>query len=204
MTSETQMMRIAWSARAALTFGLAVFLAPAGVPIRAQSLADVARVEEARRREITRPSRVYTNKDLVSVPGPEPAPPAAQADASKEKPAARDEKAPADAAIKETQADASKEKPKDQAYWAGRMKDLLAQLERDKVLSDAMQSRINALTTDFTSRDDPIQRAKIGSDRQRALEELERLKKAIANDQKAIADLQEEARRAAVPPGWLR
>ena len=84
------------------------------------------------------------------------------------------------------------------------MKDLQLQLDRDKVLTDAIQSRINALTADFSARDDPVQRAKIGTDRQRALEELERLRKAIATDQKAIADLQEEARRASVPPGWLR
>ena len=31
-----------------------------------------------------------------------------------------------------------------------------------------------------------------------------RLKKAIENDKKALADLQEEARRAGVPPGWMR
>jgi hypothetical protein len=28
--------------------------------------------------------------------------------------------------------------------------------------------------------------------------------KNIGNDRKAIGDLQEEARRASVPPGWLR
>ena len=35
-------------------------------------------------------------------------------------------------------------------------------------------------------------------------DELNRLKLAIRNGQQAIADLQEEARRAGVPPGWLR
>jgi hypothetical protein len=36
------------------------------------------------------------------------------------------------------------------------------------------------------------------------LDELARLKKAIDSDKKAVADLEEEARRAGVPPGWLR
>ena len=67
-----------------------------------------------------------------------------------------------------------------------------------------MQSRINALTADFTARDDPAQRAAIAGDRQKALDELARLKKAIVDGKKAIADLEEEARRASVPPGWLR
>ena len=39
-------------------------------PLHAQSLADVARAEEARRKEIKQHARVYTNKDLVSVPSP--------------------------------------------------------------------------------------------------------------------------------------
>ena len=66
-----------------------------------------------------------------------------------------------------------------------------------------MQSRVNALTADFSARDDPAQRV-IGRDRQKAIDELNRLKLAIQHTRKAIADLEEEARRAAVPPGWLR
>ncbi len=34
--------------------------------------------------------------------------------------------------------------------------------------------------------------------------ELNKLKEAIAKGKTAIADLEEEARRAGVPPGWLR
>ena len=67
-----------------------------------------------------------------------------------------------------------------------------------------MQTRVNALTTDFVNRDDPAQRGIIERDRQRALTELDRLKKQIVDDQKAITDIEEEARRAGVPPGWLR
>jgi hypothetical protein len=67
-----------------------------------------------------------------------------------------------------------------------------------------MQSRINALTTDFTNRDDPAQRARIGVERQKALADLDRLKRALETGKKAIADLMEEGRRAGVPAGWLR
>jgi hypothetical protein len=67
-----------------------------------------------------------------------------------------------------------------------------------------MQTRINALATDFASRDDPAQRSLIAADRQRSLAELDRLKLEIQQHTKAIADTQEEARRAGVPPGWVR
>ncbi len=69
---------------------------------------------------------------------------------------------------------------------------------------DALQSRINALTTDFVNRDDPYQRAVIEGDRVKAIAELERLKKELQLQTKAVDDLREEARRAGVPPGWLR
>ena len=69
---------------------------------------------------------------------------------------------------------------------------------------EAVQSRINALTTDFYARDDPYQRAQIGLERQKALAELERMKKDQEELEKQIADIEEEARRANVPPGWLR
>jgi hypothetical protein len=77
-------------------------------------------------------------------------------------------------------------------------------LQRSQAFAEALQSRINGLTTDFTSRDDPAQRAVVANDRQKALAELERVKNDIVQQTKAIADIQEEARRAGVPPGWLR
>jgi len=67
-----------------------------------------------------------------------------------------------------------------------------------------MQSRINGLTADFAARSDPAQRAVIDADRKRALSELDGLQKSIKDDQKALADLDEEARKASVPAGWLR
>ena len=61
-----------------------------------------------------------------------------------------------------------------------------------------------ALTADFSARDDPAQRAQIGRDKQKAFDEQNRLKTVIVNDRKAISDLEDEARKAGVPAGWLR
>ena len=182
-------------------------LAGGAAPLIAQSLADVARKEEERRKEIKTPAKVYTNRDLAYVP---PVPQAAKPDATK--PPSSEAAAANDAAGKDGSTDA-KEKgdvdkgtpvAKDQAYWAGRMKDLAADLDRNQTFADALQTRINVLTADFSARDDPAQRAVIGRDRQKSLDELERLKKTVEANRKAIADLQEDARRMGVPPGWLR
>jgi hypothetical protein len=175
-------------------------LLASALPLAAQSLGDVAKKEEERRKAVPKPAKVYTNKDLGSAATPttEPAPAAASVDATN----------PGDtkAAAKDAPAakDADKEPPKDQKYWADRKKTLQDQLDRDQTYAEALQSRINGLNTDFVNRDDPAQRAVISRDRQKALAELNRLKDQIAAGKKALADLDEEARRAGVPPGWLR
>lgn len=77
-------------------------------------------------------------------------------------------------------------------------------IDRSKTFAEALQTRINALTADFSARSDPAQRNQIFADRQKALDELERVRKEIDEGTKAIADIQEEGRKAGVPAGWLR
>ena len=109
----------------------------ASAPLQAQSLGDVAKKEEERRKAVASAGKVYTNKDLPSVPSPTTPPAAATADTRTDD-ASKDKKT-------ETQAD-TKDKPavKDQAYWAERKKTMQGQLDRDQTFSDALQSRINA------------------------------------------------------------
>ena len=77
-------------------------------------------------------------------------------------------------------------------------------LDRDRLYAEALQTRVNSLTSDFSSRDDPAQRALIAEDREKAIGELSRLRKQIEEDKDAIGAAEEEARHASVPPGWLR
>lgn len=188
-------------ARSIVTFVAAVLLAGGAARAAcAQSLADVAKKEEDRRKTVKQPTRIYTNKDLQPVPPPSTAPPAAdRTDKAADPPAdkdKKDDKGKADAA--------SGDGAKSPDSWRKRMSDLQAQLDRDQTYLEAVQSRINGLTAEFVNRDDPAQRAVIERERTRNLGELERLRKAIDTDRKAMADFEEEARRAGVPPGWLR
>lgn len=161
----------------------------------AQSLADVARKEESRRKQIVKPARVLTNKDLKPSEFPipqagsdQPAAPAADAPKPNEqKPAAEED-----------------QQARDEQAWRDRMAKARADLEHSEMYLDALQSKINSLWADFTSRDDPAQRAVIESDRKKALAEFDRVKQQVEDQKKAIDDLEEEARKAGVPPGWLR
>jgi hypothetical protein len=163
-----------------------------GALLSGQTLADAAKKEEERRKTVKAAGKVYTNKDLGTPPADGAAPPPP-------KPAE-----PTAGAAKDTEKPAEKEPVKDQAYWAARMNELRSQLQRDQTYVDALQTRVNSLSADFVNRDDPAQRAVIANERQKSIAELERLKAQIEAGKKAIADLEEEARRAGVPPGWLR
>jgi len=180
---------------------LSAAAARAALP-QTQSLAEIAKKEEERRKS-AQPAKVYTNKDLPPAPPGSPQPAANGAPKDAKDGGAKDAKNPADA--KDAKGGEGKDTAtKDQKYWSDKIKALREQLDRDKTFADALQTKVNSLTTDFVNRDDPAQKRIIEADRQKAIAELARLNKAIVDDQKAIADFEEEARRAAVPAGWLR
>jgi hypothetical protein len=186
--------------------GLALFatvslLLGAAMPVSAQTLADLAKKEEERRKKIPEPAKVYTNKDLSPAPTSS-TPPATSPTAAT--PAASGTTPPASGDAATPPKEEAKGPVKDQAYWGGRMKALRENVDRDEGYAEAMQTRLNSLQTDFVNRDDPAQRAVIERDRNKVSAELARLKQAVVDGKKAIAALEEEARRAGVPPGWLR
>jgi hypothetical protein len=219
----TQKFRRALRALAIAAAAIAVL----GRPVAGQSLADIAKKEEERRKAVKsaapaktakdndKTQKTLTNKNLVpsepGTPPPSPSPaqpaPAAEGQAPSHTHAAEDK---AHAAAPQTpnaaQAPATSDAgaAKDEKYWRGRMVTARGNLQRQELFLEALQSRVNALTTDFVNRDDPAQRAQIAADRQKALAEMEAVRKDIEQAKKQIADLEEEARKAAVPPGWLR
>jgi hypothetical protein len=184
------------------------------VPVRAQSppLAEVARREAERRKAVGTTGKVYTNADVKRLAPPpatqaKPAEgasapaPAAAAATPETAAAAGPAAATTGAATKEA---APAELPKDEAWYRKEITTLREDVRRNRMFAEALQSRINALWADFTARDDPAQRAVIERDRSDAIAELERVRQQIARGEQAIEDFEEAARKADVPPGWLR
>lgn len=184
---------------------VSVFAAPAAS--WSQGLATVAKKEEERRK-VAKSGKVYTNTDLkaditaspsvpapgnASPPQPAEAPAASPADSTQvpsvNLPGGTGEAAPA---------------ARNEAYWRERMAAARSALDRSRIFAEALQSRLNALASDIVNRDDPAQRSQLELERQRALAEQSRLNREIDDQHKAIAAIEEEARKAGVPPGWLR
>lgn len=175
----------------------------------AQSLADVARESTATRTEQRKPVKVYTNDNLKADITPSSPVASSSADDLTSPDASgamtpADGSAPADAASSGPVTDARDQRSKDEAAWRARITAARESLDRSTSFASALQTQINSLTTDFVSRDDPAQRAQIEQQRLKAVAELERTQREIESNRKAIAAIEDEARKAGVPAGWLR
>ena len=174
------------------TMSVLLLAAPA---LAQPSLVEVARQEKERRASIPeeRKARVYTNDDLrggrglttaVSTPQPAEAAPDQPAEATADEP--------------------EPEPQRDEAYWRDRITAAREAKARAQVVAAALQNRVDGLWAEFTARDDPLQRATIEQNRLNALDELATTTADIDRLDREIRDIEEEARRAGAPPGWLR
>ncbi len=155
------------------------------------SLGELAFREAVRRAATPAPSRVVTDADLGPVPErsmPPVPPPVVMAD----------ETAGATKSVEKLVEN------KDETWWRARMLKARADVERDRLIVTALESRVNALTRDVANRDAPLERAALVAERLRAIAELERMRAQVAAGVEAISDIEDEARREGVPPGWLR
>ena len=169
----------------------------------AQSLAEIASQEKLRRDALAAkaaaenvPPKVYTNADLrgrsrlttsaAQTPRPEASPAGTEATAASEA------------------APEAAELPTDEEGWRTKITTVRQELERKKLTVAALQNRADGLLSDFTARDDPAERSVIEQERVEALEELDRTNAEIQQLDQDVRDIQEEARRAGIPAGWLR
>ena len=161
----------------------------------AQSLADVAKAEEARRKMMKAGAKVYTNEDLSRTPDTSPAPPSSSAPGAAPK--------AGEAAVKPGDEKAV-DSTKTEAHWKDRATAIRDSLSRNKLVLDALQSQVSGMNAEYMNTDDPGHRGLLEARLKRASGELGRVQQEIENQTKAAADLREEARKAGVPPGWVR
>jgi hypothetical protein len=184
----------------------------AGATVSSAQLGEVAR-KETERRKTAKTGKTYTNDNLPAAPQPSSssggtvssegvvaAPAPAPAPAPSPSPAP----SPGAAAPPPGVSSDPAERKKEEAQWRERIKGAREALERAQTFADALQTKINSLNADFVNRDDPAQRAVIAANRDKSLAQMDQLKKEIAEHTKTIAGIQEEARKAGVPVGWVR
>ncbi len=182
--------------RALLATACAVVLSLTST-LQAQSLAAAAKKAEEqstkakqeqspdKKKDDKPQTKVYTNKDLADVPPPMAAAPsetaAAPVGGSAPGPAA-----PADG--------------HDEARWRSRATALRRTLADDQTKLAAAKAHYDSLPDTAKG---PLG-APVVEAWMKAREEITRLTAVVANDQRALSDFEEEARKAGVLPGWIR
>ena len=184
--------------RSAVGSVLAIVLAgvlvwPAAATAQSQpSLAELARKEAERRKAVKDTKKVITSKDLPES-ARKPAAPPTTAQGGSASPAGGEQK-PAP----------TSDPGAEEASWRNRITQARQALARNEAFLAALQSQINGLSLEFGAAADAFARAKVAEDRDKALAEMQRVKADVELSKKQIADIEEEARKAGVPPGWLR
>lgn len=179
-----------------------LLLALGAAETTAQTLADIARQEKARRAALAEASsedtepKVYTQADLRTG-GRLTTTRALDTPAG---PTSPDATGVADG----DETGDGAEAPPTEEEWRRRIEAARQARTRAEMMAAALQNRVDGLMTEFTARDDPAQRALIDQNRMDALDELEHTNAEIAELTQQIADIEADARRQGVPPGWLR
>ena len=159
------------------------------VSASAQGLADVAKTEEARRKAIKTPAKVYTDADVekyAPAPGAQAAATTVTNLDSRGKPMGQEASA--------------QWLPADEAGWRARLQNARDGIDRNRVLLSALeqQARSAAKRAGTAEGDEP---ADDGSARSA---EIKRLKAEMDGFRTTLANAEEDARQAGVPPGWVR
>lgn len=188
---------------AAASTALVLTLPPCAAP--AQSLVELARQERARRAGIAPEARskVYTNDDLRDSGGltigaaPQAAEPETDAGSGH-----AGQRSGGDSEEHGTQEETGE--VLDESGWRARMTAAQEARERAALVASALRNRADGLWAQFTAMDDPARRQVVERQRTEALAELEDTQAEADRLEREIQDIREEARRAGVPPGWLR
>jgi len=179
-----------------LSMGLSMALGFATTS-KAQSLAELARQERARKGQTAKTGKTYTNEDIpaAAMSGtPAAAQPAAEVNTGEAAPAGDK----AAAAQEKTPAELEKD-------YRDRFAKLTEAQKLEETKLDVMQRELNLMQIQVSS--DPNVQLREDLNREainKRTADIEAQKTAVEKAKQAIADLEEELRKKSLPPGWAR
>jgi hypothetical protein len=188
-----------------------VTLSQAG-PLGAQNLGEAAAREKERREKQGRPAveaPAFTDEDLVKLRGPEAPPkpsPSPGAPGSKPSPAARSTPPPPAPSGPPTPDPEAAIRAQLEASWRGRARAQREAVARAEARIQDLEGRLAGLRNDLSPSglQDPTRQQTREADTARLRGELDEARQQLARAKQGIEDLEEQARRQRVPPGWLR
>ncbi len=160
----------------------------AGLLLGQSPLVELSKKEKQRRKK-EKAVKVITNEDLGKAPSPSVSISGARYSPSPEEGIGKAVKSP---------------RKKDRKWWVSRKKKLEEKIASLKRKIEELQKKVNTLTTGFLIEQRPIAHQRLKDELEKTKGALERAKKDLEKARKELDKLYEEARKAGIPPGWLR
>ncbi len=168
--------------------------------LSAQSVADLARKERARKGGEAGSGKVFTNDD-VSTGAPRPTPSTAAAGAE----AAAGEGEAADAETEEADGDQEPTREELEKQYREQFAVLKENLDTEQRRLDVLQRELNLSQMQYYGDPNVAMREQVFREEiNQRTEEIEKQKEIVAGAQAAIDDLETELRQKSLPPGWAR
>lgn len=195
-------------------FGLVAVLTLAAGSLPAQSLGELAAKEKRRREEEQKknkgPARVVTTEDLARVQGAtatEPAKPvSAQELGGTRRRSDADE--PDQDRPREKPANPEGEAPErggqDEKTWRAQAAELRQEIQAAEQKLKALEEQVNKLFGDIQRSTDTYEILRLRGEQDKLGEQIKMAKRELDGVRQELVQLEESARRAGVPPGWIR
>lgn len=189
---------------------LAALLLAVAPALLGQSLAEVADKNKAKKKDPK--AKTFTNDDLDKIHAAQPTPSPTPKGAKPTKPfvsnwAESEGVLPGDSDGQEQVAPPTGE-ASSEPYWRKRFEEARDKIKEAEKRASDLQARYTALASDMNPNPadigDPMRVFNLDEKKRQTLQELEQAKADVAAAKRALEDLQDQARRKAVPPGWVR
>jgi len=163
------------------------------IPSSAQSLAEIAAKEAARRAAIKEPAKVTTEADLPADKTAAGKPARVEADGAK----------PSATSAQTSTTTKSDDNGHDERWWSVRVRPLVEKLNRATRNLEIARAQAAAVSAEMDRSGTPARTA-MTRRLQSAAAQVDRRAAEVVNARRALDDLEEEARKAGALPGWLR
>lgn len=167
------------------------------------ALVKAAKREKARRAKV-KSEKTFTNKDIEDFKAKNKDTEAVvEGENQGEQTGEQTEAEPAEGETTEPQAEENK--GNDEKYWKDRYTDVADNLKEAEERLQNLQEEMNGLRIAYYAEQDGVAgRPKINSEIEKQFDEIEAAKKQVEESKQALENLEEEARKAGAPPGWVR
>ena len=169
-------------------------------------LVKAAKREKERRAKV-KSEKTFTNKDIedFKAKNKDSEPDAQGENQADQVNGTQGEQTEAQPADQDQTTEPESDSAKDEQYWRDKYAEIAQNMKESEEKVQRLQEEMNGLRIAYYAEQDGVAgRPKINSEIEKQFDEIEAAKKELEESKQALENLEEDARKAGVPPGWVR